>query len=216
MLERITRLRDRRWANLAVTNLRILLGFAFLPAGLKKVLGQRFTEAANTGPFHEFLHAFYATGFLYRAVGAVQLVVAWLLMTQTYATLGAAVALPLFLFITVLCWSTGAYPTAVMTTLMMSGALALCLWEHEAFRPLLRTASSAQSVPAAEPASLLDRRLWQWCGQSIFALYLVSCALSGGVYRPRGADLGNPAFYTLVTIALMPLATWGWERRARK
>src|SRR5689334_12862731 len=66
-------LRQRRWAHLAVVNLRILIGFAFLPAGLKKILGEPFTDPGNRGPFHEFLHAFHATGHFYTFVGVVQL-----------------------------------------------------------------------------------------------------------------------------------------------
>jgi uncharacterized membrane protein YphA (DoxX/SURF4 family) len=134
------RLRTRRWANLFVVNLRLLLGFAFLPAGLKKLLGQRFTDAHNVGAFHEFLHAFFATGLFYRFVGALQLTVAVLLMTQTFGTLGALLALPIFTAITVLCWSTGAVFTGVMTTLMLLATLLVCAWEYERFSGVLRPA----------------------------------------------------------------------------
>ena len=91
-LSRVKRLVDslhaRRWSHLAVANLRILLGFAFVPAGLKKVLYQPFTDPQNTGAFHDFLYAFYATGAFYTFVGGIQLIIAVLLMTQTFATLG--------------------------------------------------------------------------------------------------------------------------------
>jgi uncharacterized membrane protein YphA (DoxX/SURF4 family) len=213
-------LRRARWASVLAVVMRLLLGFAFLPAGLKKVLGQPFTDPANTGPFHEFLHAFYATGFFYRFVGGVQLMVALLLMTQTYGALGAALAVPLFVAITVLCWSTGALFTGVMTTLMLAGALALCVWDYEAWRGLLAPARAqlddAGAGARAEPAPPVDLALWRRCGFAVLALYLGSCVVSGGVYRPRGVELSNPAFYVFPLIALVPVATWLVERRRRR
>ena len=60
--ERIARAHERRGVYTSIIVLRMLIGFAFIPAGLKKLLGQPFTDPANTGVFHEFLHAFHATG----------------------------------------------------------------------------------------------------------------------------------------------------------
>lgn len=212
-----SQLRSARWANLLVVNLRILLGFAFLPAGLKKVLGQRFTDAANTGAFHEFLHAFYATGFFYRFVGAVQLLIAVLLMTQSFATLGALLALPVFTAITVLCWSTGAVFTGLMSTLMLLGTASLCAWDSVAWRDVLvpeARRSAHAALARVRPA--VDLRLWRGCGTAILLLYLGSCAYAGGIYRPRGVDLASLEFYVLPLIAMLPMATWAWERRARR
>jgi len=214
----LDRVRAQRWAALVVVNLRILLGFAFLPAGLKKVLGQRFTEASNVGPFHDFLHAFYATGVFYRFVGALQLVVAALLMTQTFGTLGALMALPLFTAITVLCWSTGALFTAVMTTLMWLGTLVLCAWEYERFIGVLVPGPrrGEAHVGDARLGPPVDLRLWRTCGIAVMGLYLASCALAGGVYRPRGLDLGHLEFYVFPLIACLPLLTLALEWRRRR
>ena len=141
-------------------------------------------------------------------------------MTQTYATLGALLALPVFTVITLLCWSTGAIPTAIMTTLMWSGTLALCAWDYERLAPLFRAERSlVQSSPCVptSPASPepIELRPWTRCGATVLLLYLASCALAGGIYRPRGLDLQNPSFYVLPLIACLPLATWWWQRRRR-
>lgn len=219
MRARFDQLRSQRWAALLVVNLRLLLGFAFLPAGLKKVLGQRFTEATNVGPFHDFLHAFYATGVFYRFVGALQLTVALLLMTQTFGTLGALLALPIFTAITVLCWSTGAVFTGVMTTLMWLATLLVALWEYERFIGVLvpgfRAGTPADDASVSVGRSPVDLRAWRWCGVAVLVLYLGSCALAGGVYRPRGLDLGRAEFYVFPLIACLPLLTWVWERRSK-
>lgn len=210
----IDSLRARRWCHLIVANLRILLGFAFVPAGLKKVLYQPFTDPQNTGAFHDFLHAFYATGVFYQFVGGLQLLIAALLMTQTFATLGALMALPVTLCITVFCWSTGVIPTAVVATMMLSGTLALVAWDVDRWLGVLRpgfvpTPSDTTATPP------IDLSLWRTCGASILAFYGLTCLVDGGVYRPRGVDLSDPAFYVLPLITLFPIVTLLAEQRRR-
>src|SRR3954452_15236135 len=130
-------LRARAGAQRLLALLRIALGFALLPAGLKKVLGAPFTEPANHGPFHDFLHAFYATGFFYTFVGLSQLTTAFMLMTQRWASLGALLMAPIVTVILVFCWSTGVIPTASVVTLMFLGTLLLLTWDQAKWRPLL-------------------------------------------------------------------------------
>jgi uncharacterized membrane protein YphA (DoxX/SURF4 family) len=189
------RARGARWLHLCVVNLRFLVGFAFVPAGLKKVLDQPFTAPDNTGPFHDFLHAFQATGFFYQFVGIVQLVTATLLITQRLAPAGAVVALPILTTIMVFCWSTAVYPTAVVVTLMFVATLALVAWDLPGWRG-----------DRPRPAQV-DEALWRLCGVGILALYLGLCAVTGEVYRPRGGARGEPGSYVLLAIALLPIVT---------
>jgi uncharacterized membrane protein YphA (DoxX/SURF4 family) len=203
----LRRAHQTRWLHLLVINLRFLIGFAFVPAGLKKVLDQPFTDPTNHGAFHDFLHAFHATGFFYQFVGATQLLIAVLLITQRFATAGALLATPVLTAITVFCWSTAVYPTATVATLMLLGTLALVVWDLPRWRGGLAT--------EREPPPL-DARLWQICGIAILVLYLGVCALSGEIYRPRGVDLGHPGYYVLHLIALAPLVTLVIERARRR
>lgn len=203
MLARIAAWRARPGVHRLVATLRLMIGFAFVPAGLKKVLGQPFTDPDRTGPFHDFLHAFYATGWFYNFVGALQLLIAGLLMTQRYAGLGALAAVPVLTAITAFCWSTAVVPTAIVATLMLLGSIALVAWELPRLWP-----------PASAPTSAtLDVRLWGGCGGVIIGLYLALCAGRGEVYRPRRVQPDDPAFYVMPLIALLPLLTWLVERR---
>lgn len=210
----LKRARSRRWCHLWVANLRILIGFAFLPSGLKKLLNQPFTDPNNTGVFHEFLHAFYATGMFYRFVGAMQLVIAVLLMTQVFATVGALMALPVFVVITVLCWSTQVYFTAVVASLMLLGIVGLVAWDFSKWRGVVATRARPGALPS-ERDDLIDITLWRWCGTMILVLYGAVCLLHGGIYRPRNVELDNPAFYVFPLIALFPVVTYVVERRRR-
>lgn len=208
----LSRLRRTRWATLCIINLRFLIGFAFLPAALKKILDQPFTDPANTGRFHDFLHAFHATGWFYQFVGITQLVAALLLCTQRFALLGAVIAFPVLTAITAFCWSTAVIPTATVATLMWLGTLALLIWDIDRWRGVL---GAPAAMPALEP-SPVDLGRWTACGLAIITLYVGVCLAHGGIYRPRGMDLGNPAFYVLPMIMLLPLVTLALDIRARR
>lgn len=206
----IERLRAARWANLAVANLRILIGFAFVPAGLTKVLGQPFTDPGNRGGFHDFLHAFLATDGFYRWVGAMQLVAAVLLMTQRKATLGAAVALPIASAIMVFCWSTARAPTVIVTTLIVLGLAGLLLWELRAWRGVVTERPPPPRTAGPPPIDLVP---WALCGLAVIAVYGALCLAVGDVYRPRRPTPDSPAYYVMPALALLPVITWLVERR---
>lgn len=211
------RLRTSRWANLVVINLRFLIGFAFVPAALKKVLGQPFTDPTNHGLFHDFLHGFHATGGFYLFVGVMQLVAALLLCTQRYATLGALVALPIITAIAVFCWSTiGIKVTSIVATLMWLGTVGLLLWDRDKWRLVFARddrATSATVTPITAPIAL---PLWEKCGAAIITLYLLSAFAYGGVYRPRGFEWSEPAFYVMPAVMLLPIITFAIDQRRAK
>ncbi len=212
----VQRARQRRWLHLVVANLRILIGFAFLPAGLKKVLAQPFTDAANVGPFHDFLRAFYATGEFYQFVGTVQLVAAALLMTQRFATVGALIFAPILTALVVFCWSTAVYPTAIVVTLMWLGTVVLLLWDLQKWQRVFGPEHDDTAVRLAEPPPPIQIGLWRGCGAVIVALYLLACAWAGEVYRPRGIELSDPRFYLLPAIASLPLLTLALDIRMHR
>lgn len=209
----IARARRVRAINLAVVNLRFLIGFAFLPAAVKKLLDQPFTDPAKGGPFHDFLDAFHATGGFYRVVGTLQLAAAVLLLTQRFATVGALVALPILTAIAALCWSTAVYPTAAVVTLMWLGTASLLLWDVDKWRAVLARDDRAHVVDVTPIGAVIDLAVWARGGAAILALYLGSALAHGGVYRPRGVELDQPGFYVLPLVTLVPVLTWLVERR---
>jgi uncharacterized membrane protein YphA (DoxX/SURF4 family) len=207
-------LRRRAGAQRFVALLRIFLGFALLPSGLKKVLGTPFTDPENHGPFHDFLHAFYATGFFYTFVGLCQLLTALLLMTQRWASLGAVLMAPIITVILVFCWSTHVVPTATVVSAMFLGTVFLLLWDRAKWLALLYPEPSSRAWPvrAAAP-ELAGTRRWGVCGLAVYVCYLLSCAAQGGVYRPRGLAWHEPAFYVLPALLLLPAVTYFVDRR---
>jgi len=225
MQAQVARRRERRAWHLFAANLRIFIGFALLPAGLKKVLGEPFTDPGNVGPFHEFLHAFFATGAFYPIVGATQVIVALLLMSQRFAFVGALLMLPIVTTILVFCWSTAVYPTATVVTLMWLGTVFLLLWEVERWLPIFEAGRRAEPQvarwgPRVAASERVATRTWERAGLAIFAVYVALVALSGEVYRPRGIELHEPMFWALPALVVFIVAAFvrdvrWWRRRAR-
>lgn len=215
-LDLLLRARRARWLNVVVVNLRFLIGFAFVPAGLKKLVHQPFTDPHNRGPFHDFLHAFYDTGPFYQFVGAMQLVVALLLFTQRFATVGALLAMPILTTILVFCWSTAVYPTATVVTLMCLGTAGLLLWDLQKWRGIFGSDRVEAQLRVAAIPPVIDLPLWQACGAAILALYLAVCVLTGEIYRPRRLEPGSPAFYIFPAMLLLPFITFAVDEMRRR
>jgi uncharacterized membrane protein YphA (DoxX/SURF4 family) len=110
---------------------RILLALAFLPSGLTKVMGNRFTRLGLDDPIGFFFEALYRTGFYWRFLGICQLTVAFLLLIPQTATLGALAYFPLILNIFVITVSMHFTGTPVITGLMLLANIYLLCWDYD-------------------------------------------------------------------------------------
>lgn len=200
----LTTCRSHRFLHRSAAVLRIALAFAFLPAGLKKVLGQPFTDPSNTGAFHEFLHAFHATGGFYRFVGVIQLVIAALLVSQRHAWIGSLLAVPMMTAIAAFTWSTNVPFTASIATAILLAHLLLVAWAGSELRE--RTSKGVW------PSPLTLAWPWQIAGALVCAGYVCICAIDGGVYRPVPTDR-SPLFFAMNGLIALPVAAWILEGR---
>jgi hypothetical protein len=116
---------------------RLMLAAAFLPSGLTKALGSRFTMLPVSNPVGYFFDALYHTGFYYNFLGVVQLLAALLLLFPRTATLGALVYFPIILNICLITISIGFEGTWVITTLMLLANIYLLCWDYEKLKGLL-------------------------------------------------------------------------------
>lgn len=85
------KLRTHKLNQWLIIHLRYLLGVAFLPSGLTKIVGNRFTQISTDHPIGFFFEGLYRSGIYYNFIGVAQVLAALLLMTQRFATLGAVV-----------------------------------------------------------------------------------------------------------------------------
>lgn len=115
---------------------RLLIGFAFIPSGLKKVLGERFTNLGVETQIGFFFEGLYQSGIYWNFLGLGQMVAAFLLMTQRLATLGAV----MFFFIISNIWmitvSMKFTGTWIITSLMLLATIMLLIWDSHKLKYL--------------------------------------------------------------------------------
>lgn len=110
---------------------RILLFLAFLPSGLKKLLGERFTILGVDTPVGFFFEALYQTGFYWNFIGFMQLLAGLLLLIPRTTFLGALIYLPIIMNILVIVISMNFTGTPYIAGMMLIGNIYLLLWDYK-------------------------------------------------------------------------------------
>lgn len=179
--------------HICIILLRYLIGFAFIPSGLTKLAGQRFTRLSTDNPVGAYFEAMYQTGWYWNFLGAAQLVAAFLLMTQRYATLGAVLFFTIIVNIWAITVSIGFSGTWIITTLMLLATLLLLLWDWEKIRVLL--IAEGQSVPAVTSVQHYQPlKAWSWLGLFLFFFFITMDM----VFRYTKIYYINPPMWILV------------------
>ena len=130
------RIRSNNYINLFVILTRLLIGFAFIPSGLTKLLNERFTQIPTSNPIGLYFEAMYQTGIYWQVIGLIQLGSALLLMTQRYATLGSVIYFTVLSNIWLVTISLQFTGTWIITSLMMLGTILLLCWDLEKLYPI--------------------------------------------------------------------------------
>jgi hypothetical protein len=159
---------------------RILLAAGFIPTGLVKLLGERFTSLPTTNPVGAFVEAMYQTGMYWRFLGASQIAAGLLLLWPGTAHLGAALFLPILVNIFVVTVSLHFVGIPVVTGMMLLAVLWLCAWDWPRFRSLVFDAPLWTPVPR----HTLDR--WEAAGFTLFAGALLTFFGQTRSFLPRG------------------------------
>ena len=128
--------RQSVWLRRFTVLTRVLLALGFLPSGLTKLSGNRFTILGIDNPVGFFFEAFYRSGFYWNFIGASQLAAAALLVVPRTATLGALVYFPIILNIFVITVSIGFQGTPFITGLMLLANLYLLCWDYDRLKCL--------------------------------------------------------------------------------
>jgi uncharacterized membrane protein YphA (DoxX/SURF4 family) len=132
------RVKGNRFLKIFTVLTRILLALGFLPSGITKVLGNRFTILGIDNPVGFFFEAMYRTGFYWRFLGLCQLAAAALLVIPGTATIGAILYFPLILNIFVITVSLHFTGTPFITGLMLLANLYLLCWDYDKLKHLIK------------------------------------------------------------------------------
>ena len=143
LLRTLDLLHARRDARVFTWLTRILLALAFVPSGLVKLQGKRFTRLGIDNPVGFFFEAFYRTGFYWNFLGGAQLLAAVLILIPRTRVVGALVYFPIILNIYLITLSMHFQGTVYITGLMLLGCVWLLLWDARTLRGLVAPPATA-------------------------------------------------------------------------
>jgi uncharacterized membrane protein YphA (DoxX/SURF4 family) len=123
-------LRRNKWLRWFAIFCRITLALGFIPAGIVKLTGERFTGLPSNHPLGHYFDALLLTGFYYRFIGTGQLIAALLLLIPRTALMGAIFYFPIILNIFVLTHATRFDGTRIVTLMLFSN-LFLLVWDYD-------------------------------------------------------------------------------------
>jgi uncharacterized membrane protein YphA (DoxX/SURF4 family) len=125
-----------KWFRYFAVFCRVALALGFIPSGIVKVTGERFTGLPSTHPLGQYFDSLYLTGYYYTFIGVCQLTAALLLLIPRTTLLGAILYFPIILNICVLAYAVRFEGTRI-ATLMLLANLFLLVWDSDRLKHLL-------------------------------------------------------------------------------
>lgn len=138
--------KGNRWFRYFTIFCRVALAAGFIPSGIVKVMGERFTALPSAHPLGQYFDALYLTGFYYTFIGIGQLTIALLLLIPRTALLGAMLYFPVILNICVLAYAVRFEGTRI-TTLMLLANVYLLAWDYDRLNNVFSTSKPLSSSP---------------------------------------------------------------------
>lgn len=163
------RLRMSKIAAILIIGIRFLVGFAFIPSGLTKLVNNRFTAISTEDPVGFFFEALYQATLYWNFLGFCQVFTAFLLFTQRFTTLAALLFFGLILNIFIITISMDFNYTWVITLLMLFAAVVLIAWDWDKIKILVGLYPSKTELENYKSPSLF----WQIFGLVLFIFLLV-------------------------------------------
>ena len=124
------------WIRYFAVFCRVMLALSFIPSGIVKIRGERFTALPSNHPLGHYFDSLYITGYYYTFLGISQLLIALLLLIPRTAVLGALMYFPVILNICVLAYAVRFEGTRI-TTMMLLASLFLLVWYYDRIKHIL-------------------------------------------------------------------------------
>ncbi len=130
--------KTNRWYWLFSIFCRLTLAFAFIIAGMIKILGERFASGLSINhPMGAYLEALHHTGYYYTFIGIAQVVAAILLIIPRTVTLGALLYFPIIINIWLLSFALRFEGSFLTSPLMVLANLYLLVWNYDRLKYIL-------------------------------------------------------------------------------
>lgn len=192
--------RRNQYLSFFVIWMRYLIGFAFVPSGLTKLMGNRFTSIATSNPIGFFFEALYQTGIYWQFLGFMQVMAAFLLMTQRFATIGNLIFLGIITNIFLITFSLHFQGTVYITFLLLFASFGLLLWDFPKWKSLFFPDNFKMEVTIEE---LPTYNTWWIYTGVIFFIESLICSLIGGIFKSASSVIG--VLILIVVTAIMSL-----------
>ncbi|SFS91361.1 hypothetical protein SAMN04487906_2060 [Zhouia amylolytica] len=127
-----------RWYWLFSIFCRVSLAFAFIVAGMVKIVGERFASGLSVvHPMGAYLEALHHTGYYYTFIGVAQVIAAILLLIPRTVALGALLYFSIIFNIWVLSYAVRFEGSFVTSPLMVLANIFLLVWNYDRLRFIL-------------------------------------------------------------------------------
>ncbi|MGK6352269.1 hypothetical protein [Parapedobacter sp. DT-150] len=154
--ERYYEAKGNRWFHYFSIFCRIVLALGFIPSGIVKIMGERFTALPVNHPLGHYFEALHLTGFYYTFIGVLQVTAALLLLIPRTALLGALIYFPIILNICILAYAVRFEGTRI-TTLMAMASLYLLCWDYDRLKHVLPIKQANADGYATKKKTLSNR-----------------------------------------------------------
>lgn len=132
------KVRQNKWHWLFSIFCRLTLAFAFIVAGIVKIVGERFASGlSDFHPMGAYLEALHHTGYYYTFIGIAQVLAATLLLIPRTVILGALLYLPIIVNILILSYAVRFEGSIVTSPLMVLANLYILAWNYDRLRFVL-------------------------------------------------------------------------------
>jgi uncharacterized membrane protein YphA (DoxX/SURF4 family) len=153
---------------------RVLLAVGFIPTGMVKLLGRRFTNMSPESDIGNFFETLYRSGPYWRFLGLAQVLAGLLVLWPATATLGALAFFAIMLNVFFITISYDFRGTPIVTGLMLLATVYLLLWDYDRLRGLIGLGAEGSSAPLPEQrlGSRLERGAYlagTACGLALFS-----------------------------------------------
>lgn len=211
LLSLVRALRDRPLFYRLTLGTRLLLAAGFVPTGLVKLLGMRFTAISPEVPLGAFFEALYQSGLYWRFLGLAQVVAGALVLVPATATVGALAFFAILLNIFVITLSFDFHGTPYVTGAMVGAALYLLVWDYHRLRGIFVAdpAPGASGAPEPRLRNGLERGVYALGGAAGMAFFL----WTRGLVVPR--SWGAAALAVAAASVVLALAL-GWRYRRKE
>jgi|AntRauTorcE11897_2_1112592.scaffolds.fasta_scaffold41710_1 uncharacterized membrane protein YphA (DoxX/SURF4 family) len=193
--------------------IRSLLAIGFIPTGMVKLLGYRFTTMNLETPIGAFFEAMYQSGPYWRFLGITQVLAGILVLIPATSALGAITFLGILINIFIITISYDFNFTPVITFSMLLASVWLVVWDYNRFRSIIFNSESRYKSfqKASSEVKLPGQTLENWYERSVYITGtlagLLFFSMLRGLPLPDGSGLvllsvGALAFIIAIVFAL--------------